>query len=43
MDIATGGNSVFSGVSYCTATPGFDLASGLGSPLANEVVQHLHH
>jgi hypothetical protein len=39
----SGGNAVFGGVSCCTAGPGFDLASGLGSPLANQVVQHLHH
>jgi kumamolisin len=42
IDITTGGNAVFGGVSCCTAGPGFDLASGLGSPLANQVVQHLH-
>ena len=43
LDITTGSNTVFSGVSCCTATPGFDLASGLGSPLANQIAQHLHH
>jgi hypothetical protein len=43
LDITTGGNSVFSNVSCCAATPGFDLASGLGSPLANEIVNQLHH
>jgi kumamolisin len=43
LDITTGGNAVFGGVSCCTAAPGFDLASGLGSPLADQVVQHLHH
>ncbi len=42
LDITTGGNAVFSGVSCCNAAPGFDLASGLGSPFANEVVKHLH-
>src|SRR5262249_54914668 len=42
LDITTGTNSVFSGVSCCTATVGFDLASGLGSPLANQIVEHLH-
>ncbi len=41
LDITTGSNAVFGGVSCCTATPGFDLASGLGSPLANQIVQHL--
>ena len=43
LDITVGGNAIFGGVSCCTATPGFDLASGLGSPLANQIVQHLHH
>lgn len=43
LDITTGSNAVFGGVSCCTATPGFDLASGLGSPLANQIAQHLHH
>ena len=43
LDITAGGNAVFGGVSCCTATPGFDMASGLGSPLANQIVQHLHH
>ncbi len=43
LDITTGGNAVFAGVSCCTATPGFDLASGLGSPLANQIVQQLRH
>jgi kumamolisin len=43
LDITTGGNAVFGGVPCCTAAPGFDLASGLGSPLANQVVQQLHH
>jgi kumamolisin len=43
VDITTGGNAVFAGVSCCTAGPGFDLASGLGSPLANQISQQLHH
>ena len=43
LDITTGGNAVFGGVSCCTAAPGFDLASGLGSPLANQIVEQLHH
>jgi subtilase family serine protease len=43
LDITSGGNAVFGGVSCCAAAPGFDLASGLGSPLANQIVQHLHH
>ena len=43
LDIATGGNSVFSGVSCCTAGTGYDMASGLGSPLADQIATHLHH
>lgn len=43
LDITTGSNVVFSGVSCCTAGPGFDLASGLGSPLADVIVNQLHH
>jgi subtilase family serine protease len=43
LDITSGGNAVFGGVSCCTATPGYDLASGLGSPLANQIAQQLHH
>jgi subtilase family serine protease len=42
LDITVGGNSVFGNVSCCKAAAGFDLASGLGSPLADQVVQHLH-
>jgi subtilase family serine protease len=42
-DITVGTNSVFSSVSCCKATTGYDEASGLGSPLANEVIEHLHH
>ena len=43
LDITTGSNAVFGGVSCCTATPGYDMASGLGSPLADQIVQHLRH
>ena len=43
LDIVTGDNSVFSGVSCCTAGTGFDMASGLGSPLADQIATHLHH
>lgn len=43
LDITTGGNAVFGGVTCCTAAPGFDLASGLGSPVANQIVQQLRH
>jgi kumamolisin len=41
LDVTSGGNSVFSGVSCCSAAAGFDLASGLGSPLADQIAQHL--
>jgi hypothetical protein len=30
-------------VSRCSAAKGFDLAAGLGSPLANEIVKQLRH
>jgi subtilase family serine protease len=43
LDITTGTNIIFDSVSCCTATTGYDMASGLGSPLADEVVEHLHH
>ncbi len=36
LDITQGGNALFGG-SCCPARPGFDLATGLGSPLANQV------
>jgi kumamolisin len=36
LDIAQGGNALFGG-SCCAARPGYDLATGWGSPLANEV------
>jgi kumamolisin len=42
LDVTTGGNAVFSGVSCCAAAHGFDLASGLGSPFANQIVKQLH-
>jgi kumamolisin len=42
-DITTGNNSVFSGVSCCSAGGGYDMASGLGSPLADEIAKQLHH
>ena len=41
-DITTGNDVIFSGVNCCTAKPGFDLASGLGSPLANQIATQLH-
>jgi hypothetical protein len=42
LDIGTGSNAIFGGVSCCTAGPGFDLASGLGSPLVDVIVNQLH-
>jgi subtilase family serine protease len=36
-DVTTGTNALFGG-SCCPARPGFDLASGLGSPMANLIV-----
>jgi len=36
IDITQGGNALFGG-SCCPARPGFDLATGLGSPLANQI------
>ena len=42
-DITVGDNTVFANVSCCKAEKGFDLASGLGSPLASEIADHLHH
>jgi kumamolisin len=40
IDITEGGNALFGG-SCCPARPGFDLATGLGSPLANQVASLL--
>jgi subtilase family serine protease len=42
-DITVGTNQVFGNVSCCSAAKGFDLASGLGSPLADEIAKNLHH
>jgi subtilase family serine protease len=36
LDVTTGGNALFGG-SCCPARPGFDLATGWGSPMANAV------
>ena len=36
IDINTGSNALFGG-SCCPARPGFDLATGIGSPLANQI------
>ena len=43
LDIAEGNNVVFPGVACCTAGPGFDLASGLGSPMAAAIASLLAH
>ena len=43
LDITTGTNSVFSSVSCCKAEPGYDEATGLGSPSANLIAGQLHH
>jgi subtilase family serine protease len=43
LDIATGTNSVFSNVSCCEAGPGYDEATGLGSPSASVIAGQLHH
>jgi subtilase family serine protease len=41
LDVTTGSNAIFGGVSCCAAGPGFDLASGLGSPIADVIVNQL--
>jgi subtilase family serine protease len=41
LDIATGTNVVFAGVNCCSAGAGFDLASGLGSPMADQIAAAL--
>jgi kumamolisin len=43
LDIQLGDNIVFGGVKCCTSAPGFDLASGLGSPLADQIANQLRH
>jgi hypothetical protein len=43
FDITLGNNILFSNVKCCSATPGFDMASGLGTPLANLIAGRLHH
>ena len=40
IDITQGSNSLFGG-SCCPARPGFDLATGIGSPLANQIAAGL--
>jgi subtilase family serine protease len=37
LDITLGTNVVFARVNCCNAGPGFDLASGLGSPMADQI------
>jgi kumamolisin len=41
LDITQGNDVVFAGVNCCTAGPGFDLASGLGSPMADQIAAQL--
>jgi kumamolisin len=41
LDITAGSNVVFPGVNCCAAGPGFDFASGLGSPMANQIAERL--
>jgi kumamolisin len=43
LDITAGNNIVFSGINCCTAGPGYDMASGLGSPIASAIVSLLKH
>ena len=43
LDVSVGTNEIFSGVSCCSAGPGFDLASGNGSPFANAILAQLKH
>ena len=40
IDVTLGSNALFGG-SCCRARPGFDLATGIGSPLANEIAASL--
>jgi kumamolisin len=41
VDITLGSNALFPGASCCRARSGYDLASGLGSPLADAVANDL--
>jgi subtilase family serine protease len=41
LDITVGNNVVFSGTNCCSAGTGFDLASGLGSPMADQIAGQL--
>jgi subtilase family serine protease len=41
VDITLGGNAIYKTVACCQARPGYDLASGLGSPRADSIADHL--
>jgi kumamolisin len=41
VDITLGSNAIFAPASCCRARPGYDLASGLGSPLADAIADDL--
>jgi kumamolisin len=43
LDITQGNNVLFPGVACCAAAPGFDFASGLGSPMAGAIASLLPH
>jgi hypothetical protein len=45
VDITLGSNAIFAPASCCRARTGYDLASGLGSPLADAIADDLvgHH
>jgi kumamolisin len=40
VDVTLGGNAIYD-VSCCQAGPGYDLASGIGSPRADGIAEHL--
>jgi subtilase family serine protease len=41
VDITLGGNAIYPAASCCQARAGYDLASGLGSPRADTIADHL--
>jgi kumamolisin len=41
VDVTLGSNAIFGHTSCCRARPGYDLASGLGSPLADAIADNL--
>ncbi|MDX6424634.1 MAG: hypothetical protein QOD52_39 [Gaiellaceae bacterium] len=41
VDVTLGSNAIFAGASCCRARSGYDLASGLGSPLADAIANDL--